>query len=397
MKGMATRTGRRSWSARCWAGGWALAAVVWSLGACGDGKSPGAEPGLDPTGPVGEPDAGANGEQPVEATPDAGGEGSGFELPLLPPRVSVSGVCTPGATQQCLFEQLCSGLRTCVADGSGFGACQCESTPAIGVGIVGARCASNADCGGGATCFTAAGNDYTGQGGPAGGYCTFPCAASTDCAAFDLESRCVPMGPNGANYCIRTCLSKDAQPGEAKCLNRADLVCVSVAADGVEPLAAERQPGYCAPRCGSDAECPGRVCHRQGGFCTDVTSPGQPSGARCELDTQCDGQACEDRTDGVGTCTAECVLGSLAGCGYGRDDPARKAACLIPLVAAGRFGEGPGDMGLCRELCSVDSDCLRAAEGFVCRPLNAALAAFTGRTGGCSRPPAAAAPQPTAE
>jgi hypothetical protein len=196
----------------------------------------------------------------------------------------------------------------------------------------------------------------------------------------------VGLGPGGDTYCIRTCLSKDPEPGEAKCLNRANLVCVSAAADGVEPLAAGRQAGYCAPRCGSDSECPmGRVCHRQGGICTDVRSPGAPTGSSCTLDTNCDGKACESRIDGVGVCTAECVLGALAGCGYASDEPQRKAACITPLVAAGRFSEGPGDLGLCRELCDVDSDCLEVANGFVCRPINAALASFTGRSGACVR------------
>jgi hypothetical protein len=196
----------------------------------------------------------------------------------------------------------------------------------------------------------------------------------------------VPLGPNETNYCIRTCLSKDAEPGEAKCLNRSDLACVSIAADGVVGIAPERQEGYCAPRCGSNEECPsGRFCHRQGGICTDGPSPGAPTGTRCELTTNCDGRACEDRIDGVGVCTAECVLGSLSGCGYGPDAPLRKAACLTPLVSAGRFSEGPGDLGLCRELCDVDSDCLRAAEGFVCRALNPTLATFTGRSGACVR------------
>ena len=96
----------------------------------------------------------------------------------------------------------------------------------------------------------------------------------------------------------------------------------------------------------------------------------------------------------MGTCTALCTLGSLAGCGYDRDDTARKAACIVPLVSAGRFGEGPGDLGLCRELCSVDSDCQRADEGFICRPITPALVEYTGRPGACSRPPAPA-PEPT--
>jgi hypothetical protein len=339
----------------------------------------------------------------AQAGQDAGVAGSsetptpnGFERPPLLdgfdlPDAGASSGCTPGQTQACVFDQLCSGVATCAADGQGFGACSCESTPSDGSGgIVGASCRSNADCSGGATCLAAESNGWLGQGGPAGGYCTFSCVDTPDCAAHDPWSRCVPLGPNDGLYCIRTCLSQDAEPGEAKCLNRPDLACVSTAADGVELISADRQPGYCAPRCGSNDECPlGRVCHRQGGVCTDLPSPGAPVGSSCALTTDCDGRMCEDRVDGVGVCTARCVLGSLSGCGYGATSSSRDVGCVTPLVSAGRFSEGPGDLGLCQELCDVDADCLRNTTGFACRPLNQALAAFLGRSGAC-------APRPTA-
>ena len=311
--------------------------------------------------------------------PDAGAAASGM---------SGGGVCTPGETQPCQLDQLCMGVATCAQDGTAFGDCQCAATPAAGGGIVGAACESDAQCSGG-LCLRADGNGYLGAGGPAGGYCTFSCVDTvdnSDCTAHDPQSRCVPLGPNSSNYCVRTCLSKEAEPGEAKCLNRLDLVCESIAADGFEALSVDRQEGVCAPRCGSDAECPtGRVCHRQAGICTRAPSPGLPIGSSCTLDTNCDGRSCEARVGGVGTCSAACVLGSLAGCGYARDDENRKAACITALVASGRFSEGPGDLGICRELCDVDSDCLQAATGFVCRPLNAGLATFTGRSGACVR------------
>jgi hypothetical protein len=295
-----------------------------------------------------------------------------------------NGACTPGETQSCTLDQLCMGVATCAQDGT-FGDCQCPATPLLGRGIVGATCDSDSQCSGG-LCLTAAGNGYLGAGGPARGYCTFSCANTTDCTPHDPQSRCVPLGANGSTYCIRTCLSKDAEPGEAKCLNRPDLVCESIAADGIEAISVERQEGYCAPRCGSDEECPtGRVCHRQAGICTDLGSPGSPIGSSCTLDTNCDGRSCESRVAGVGTCAADCVLGSLSGCGYSRDAEKRKAACITARIASGRFSEGPGDLGVCRELCDVDSDCLQAATGFVCRPLNESLAEFTGRSGACVR------------
>jgi hypothetical protein len=51
--------------------------------------------------------------------------------PPLPPRV-----CIPGATQACVGLGGCSGGQACVADGSGFGPCNCSVTsPAADGGV----------------------------------------------------------------------------------------------------------------------------------------------------------------------------------------------------------------------------------------------------------------------
>jgi hypothetical protein len=343
---------------------WVVAA---GLSACGkDDPAPAA---------VDTPDAGsANSGAAGEGSGDGGEGGSGDDSS-----------CTPGETRACDVDLLCAGEQACSLDGS-FGECVCGGVPITGGGVVGATCESDTDCAGGARCMTAGGTDYRGAGGPAGGYCTFDCTEPADCEALDPLSTCVGAGPNGGRVCFRTCLSKDPEPGEAKCLNRPDLVCNSVAALGVEVFNNERQDGVCAPRCGSDAECPeGRVCHRQGGVCTPLPAPGSSSGARCEFDNDCDGQMCENRDDeGIGTCTAPCVAGVLSGCGFASDAPVREVACLSVLVAAGGFSEGIGDVGVCRELCDVVTDCQRANDGFICRELRPESAAFFGRSGACT-------------
>lgn len=320
-------------------------------------------------------------------TPDAGTPPSSSELPPPVSGLDPSGGsrdCTPGETRECTIDLICTGAETCGESGT-FGACDCGAPPlASGGGIIGASCASDAECAGGGTCLRADGNGYLGAGGPAGGYCTFSCSREADdCATHDEQSFCAPIGPEEAGYCIRTCLSQDPEPGEAKCLNRTDVVCVSVAADGYELFNGQRQAGYCRPLCGSDEDCPaGRVCHAQGHICTDGQIEGAPIGAACSLDSDCSGYACEDRNDeGIGVCTATCVLGSLSGCGYGHDVSERGAACLTPLVAANRFSEGVGDVGLCREVCDVAEDCQQA--GWVCTPLNPEAAEFFGRSGAC--------------
>jgi hypothetical protein len=362
-----------------------LVVAIWQIGACGDSEDrittpiPSPETSLD-AGATTETDAGGGATPPPPSSPDSG---------LILPEAGPATFCTPGATEPCRFDALCSGIATCAPDGSAFGVCDCGALNSDVVGVVGARCASDSDCAGGAFCSSASSNDFFDAGGAAGGYCTFSCTDVTDCTDRDPLSICSPVGPGGTSLCIRTCLSKAAEPGGAKCLNRPDVACESVAAQQIEPFTAEPQIGVCVPRCGSDEECPGRLCHRQGGICTDLPAPGAPIGSACSVNDDCDGRECEDRVDNVGVCTAHCVLGSLSGCGYGRNASPRDAACVVPVVAAGNFSEGPGDLGFCLEICDVDADCQQAASGFTCRPLSAELATFLGRSGACSRGPAA--------
>jgi hypothetical protein len=373
-------------------GVWLAAALAASAGACGK-DDPESAPVTGSAGSAGsEPDASApaGGSAGSEALPAAG---AGGEAPVGDAGTTApvdDGPCAAGATRECLFDRLCSGVQTCGSDGA-FGACECGTAALVGSGSVGGRCASDGDCAAGGVCLLADSDVYLGQGGPAGGYCTFSCtrtADADDCLSHDPQSFCAPLGPEGSTYCIRTCLSMEPAPGEAKCLNRPDLVCRSVVVDGVEPFDGMRQDGYCKPQCGSDEDCPaGRVCHKQGGICTLAQIAGAPIGGACSLDSDCSGFACEDRDDqGIGICTAECVLGSLSGCGYGRAPESRDAACITPLVAAGRFAEGPGDTGLCRELCDVAEDCVRASEGWTCTPINTGAAEFFGRSGACVPP-----------
>jgi hypothetical protein len=361
-----------------------LVGAIWQFGACGDSEDPTATPAPGTAGNAGtmsELDAGGG----AIPTP-TGSEDGDPTSPEATPDAGLTTTCTPGETKPCQFEALCSGIATCARDGSAFGTCDCGALNADVVGIIGARCASDDDCAGGAFCSTASGNDFYGAGGPAGGYCTFSCTEDVDCTDRDPLSTCSPVGPDGTSICIRTCLSKAPEPGEAKCLNRPDVACESVVVQQIEQFTAEPQLGFCVPRCGSDEECPsGRVCHRQAGICADFPAPGAPVGSACSTSDDCDGRDCQDRVNGNGICTAPCVLGGLSGCGYGRNADVREAACVIPVAAAGNFSEGPGDLGFCLELCDVDADCQQAATGFVCRPLSAGLAGFLGRRGACSR------------
>jgi hypothetical protein len=328
-------------------------------------------------------DTSSGGVAAITAPIDAG-EGA-VQAAVLGDAGDVSaGECVPGQARACQVDRLCSGQQVCTPRGL-FGACDCGTSALIGSGIVGARCDVDGDCAGGASCLPATSDEYLAAGGPAGGYCTLPCDVDEKCAALDALSVCVQIGVGSGKYCIRTCRSLDADLGEAKCLNRTDLVCVSKAADGDEPFDGQRQAGYCAARCGGDEECPpGRFCDAERGICTAERAPGAEIGARCTLDGDCSSRRCEERdAEGVGVCSALCVLGAVSGCGYGRAPASRDAACLTPLVSQGRFAEAAGDLGLCRELCDQASDCQRADEGWLCSPINASAVEYFGRSGAC--------------
>jgi hypothetical protein len=385
MRNPLSATGKR------WRCAFLVGALAGAVAGCGDDE---------PASPPGVANGGGDGTSPPADPPDAaggtGGEGGSTAeggtagmADAGAPMTPTSG-CTEGLTQACTLDLLCSGLQTCGAEGT-FGSCVCDTSLLTGGGIVGARCESDGDCASGGTCIQADGNVYRGAGGPAGGYCSFPCTVlgtdpyDDDCDERDPQSFCAPLGPEGAGYCLRTCLSLDPDPGEAKCLNRPDLVCVSRAASGSEQFNGTRQLGYCEPQCGSDDECPaGRVCHAQAGICTDAQVPGAPIGGSCSIDADCASNTCEDQNEeNIGLCTADCTLGALSGCGYAQDADPRKAGCLTPQIASGRFSEGVGDLGFCRELCDLPEDCVRASEGWVCAPINAGAQEFFGRTGAC--------------
>ena len=164
--------------------------------------------------------------------------------------------------------------------------------------------------------------------------------------------------------------------GADKCLDRADLTCLSAAAVGDEESTVEPQFGVCVPSCQSDAACAGRRCDLSTGLCTDNPRAGDPIGAACDEPEGCAAGICLGATDAsVGFCSAFCTVG-VDGCGFDGSEPSIGAACLFPQIP----GEGQGDRGLCFELCDVAEDCTEP--GFACVP-----EATRGRAGVCVPPP----------
>jgi hypothetical protein len=101
------------------------------------------------------------------------------------------------------------------------------------------------------------------------------------------------VGFAGANICVRTCASRATPRGVSKCLDRSDVVCVSVAALGDEPPGAGPQRGVCLPSCQSDAQCgPGLFCDLGNGLCTSERPAGDPVGSVCAGAESCASGLC---------------------------------------------------------------------------------------------------------
>lgn len=319
-----------------------------------------------------------------------------------------STACTPGTTRLCAGIGGCEGAHACLPDGSGYSDCDCTGAlrqsnvgePPIDETLrptVSRPCESNEDCGDGLNCFTADSDDFFG-GGPAGGYCSVACQADDDCAAVDPDAQCIPSLDGESGLCVRTCLSKSPESlVENKCLGRSDVVCRSVAELGIEEFSAVRQEGWCFPQCGSDEDCPGRVCNLASGLCVDDRPTGGEIGAACEADSDCQGNVCVGVGDQLFTdggvflgftdafCSAPCVFGQPVGCGFGPTAESRDSVCGIPRIRGFFTDEGIGDVGLCLDVCDVDEDCVQAQEnGWFCSAEPATIAAL-GR-GVCSAP-----------
>ncbi len=302
---------------------------------------------------------------------------------------SATTVCSRGELRICLGAETCGGVQQCGDDGT-FGACDCSSR-LLANNVLGAACASDAECGPELVCWQSSAQSFGPfLGGAAHGYCTRRCVVLEDCSAFDPFARCSDPGAAGGGVCLRGCASKDPAPNEGKCLNRIDQMCLSVGAAGVVPFdPVQRQPGGCLPNCGSDQDCDaGRRCDLGTGLCRDAVAPGLPLGAACSLDADCQGTLCLGLpATGDNVCSAPCALFSL-GCGYALDANPRGAACIAPWPGG---NEGQQDLGLCIELCNQASDCEQP--GFVCDTSQPVPA---GSVGACLPPGAVSEPGPDA-
>jgi hypothetical protein len=309
--------------------------------------------------------------------------------------------CVPGDTQLCAGPGRCKGSQTCLADGSDYGACDCSGPLRTGptdvteksiTPLVGRRCQTDPDCGAGLRCFTENSNSLLG-GGPAGGYCSTECTGANTCTAIDPQSDCVAQSGT-ASVCLRTCLNQDPTSlAENKCLTRSDVVCMSEVALMQASFAGSRQRGWCFPQCGSDEDCPGRVCDLGRGVCVNAQPVGLPLGEHCENNMACASSLCvsvsaQGVTPVEAFCSAPCVVGQPVGCGYGPSVSKRDAGCLGPRFGGFLSSEGIGDTGFCAELCDVDADCVQStSHNWKCIVSDGARERF-GRAGVCNVPPA---------
>lgn len=252
------------------------------------------------------------------------------------------------------------GGTTTGTTGSG-GQTATTTTTATSGDDLGRPCALDADCAGGFRCASALADEPTFHGGPAGGYCTKSCSSSTECPGTTSACYHADNSPDGV--CVLGCelgpalAALDDPLLASKCHERDDLRCASF-----DKLAA------CIPTCGADAQCPtGRHCDPQWSVCVDVPTQGKSAGDPCDPANagECAGVCVQvTGTDPpVAFCSSFCALGGditqtfdCGGLEYG--------LCAF----APSTGSGPGDAGLCAEICQAHTDCQLPT--FACRAID---------------------------
>jgi hypothetical protein len=265
-------------------------------------------------------------------------------------------------------------------------------------GEIGARCDSSDDCRAELVCVPSTQDLGDTLGGPPHGWCTLPCDQANmdaDCAALSVVATCIRFNnatpddmTDDSSFCLETCLLGTPPDAiENKCHQRAELACWPATLD----------IGFCAPSCGSDADCGDRFCDLSTGTCMDQAPAGDPIGASCDpTDDGCAGFCLQFTEDAAGsTCSGACTFGTV-GCG---DDPTStdptQFICLPDVNSL-----GGGDLGLCLEACDCNEQCTNP--GNICRPVpDPGLAEFYGRAGYCAPPlppmPGAPAPGPATD
>lgn len=332
---------------------------------------------------------------------------------------SAGAPCVPGQTRACAgaCSEGVNGYQVCSDEGNSYGDCVCSpgaligsdrfdidrravgntrllpteafdddlplntpGRPLQGSASIGASCAADDDCARGLICFDV--TDGLAIGGPAGGYCTRPCAATAECERLEAASLCGALA--GQPLCIRLCEAGPLEADEVKCLGREDLTCSSLTALGTQPPSDRPNLGLCTPRCQSDENCDGMRCDLASGFCSVFPATQRfPIGAACTAATECQGGICFAPFPGTErVCTAFCTLGA-PGCGFDGNESTIEAGCVLAQVP----GESDGDRGLCLELCDTAADCQQADATCVGPGQN-------GRAGACVKQVGAGEPEP---
>lgn len=257
------------------------------------------------------------------------------------------------------------------------------TAPPAPLGGIGDHCTSDADCSAasGLRCILSSSDAEFRGGGPEGGYCSVPCRGSDECFAIDGASACGLIDQaTGSGFCIALCT---LGAGDDKCGERAQ-ACYPTT---------DPELGACFPLCRSDEGCgAGRFCDPgEFGLCVDAPPPGGGIGAPCTAPNAaaaCASDIClifPGPGGQTGFCSANCTVGSLAGCGFAPGSTApREAACL----QAQSPGGAEGDLGYCFELCDVAADCTQ--NSWACRLFDDDRGAALGRQGQCVPPQLAA-------
>jgi hypothetical protein len=141
----------------------------------------------------------------------------------------------------------------------------------------------------------------------------------------------------------------------------------------------------CYPSCGNDLECPEDwFCNPRSGACQEEEPTGDPTNTTCDREATedaCLGRCASfvDENDEVveSICVQDCNFLAPGQCGWLDTTQPAEEFCF------GRFADsGPGDQGLCYELCDCSEECTGDHSCFE-YPEPDAFEMVTGRRGVC--------------
>lgn len=239
------------------------------------------------------------------------------------------------------------------------------------------ECRNNADCDEGLTCSTEAE-----QGFP-GGQCNRSCTRDDDCVLYPrngsppVDGYCAPADMMGRRTCRRVCVNgADCEREGYTCttLNARTInevkVCIPICSEATcrDCTTCNPDTGLCRP-----PGAPAAMGRAVGETCRASTDPMATAATRCRSDL-CNAESLPDSMGrptytgwNGGSCIARCILPEgYNPATYWDGEALPRGTCPQGALCLPNGSQAEGDLGICLDECTQDSDC-RRNQGYFCR------------------------------